>query len=215
MKTPSSLAAVLLAAATAAAPTLAHSQSTATSSPRNENDLTLYAGYRFGGELTDINTGNSWELTEGTSYALAADFGLSRNTQWELFVSHRSGALKASGLFSPVVNNIGLDVTYYHIGGTYFAEQVGRGFYLVGGLGATQLSPDQAGLNSETRFSFNIGGGYMISATKHVAVKLEARGFVTLLNSSGGMFCSGGCVVQIKGTTMTQGEILAGITARF
>jgi hypothetical protein len=29
------------------------------------------------------------------------------------------------------------------------------------------------------------------------------------------MFCSGGCVVQLKGDTLTQVDVLAGITARF
>lgn len=55
----------------------------------------------------------------------------------------------------------------------------------------------------------------MIPLARHVAIKLEARGFATLVNSSGGFFCSGGCVVQIKGETMTQGEVMAGLSARF
>lgn len=204
---PAALAALL--------PGIVQAQTAPARPPEKESNLTFYAGYRFGGELTDVATDDKWEVTEGGSYAVAADFGLSRNTQWELFVSHRSADLKASGLFSPVVNDFGLDITYYHIGGTYFPEQVGRGFYVVGGLGATRLSPQQSGLDSETRFSFNIGGGYMIPATKHVGIRLEARGFVTLLDSSGGMFCSGGCVVQVKGTTMTQGELSAGLAVRF
>lgn len=208
-------AVMALAALAAALPALAQSPPAPASASYRESDFTLYAGYRFGGELTDVTTGNTWQLTEGPAYSLAADFPLSPNTQWELFLSRRNSALKASGLFSPVVDNVGLDITYFHVGGTYFADQVGRGVYGVGGLGATQLSPQQAGLNSETHFSFNLGIGYMIPATKHVAVKLEARGYVTLLDSSGGMFCSGGCVVQVKGTTMTQGEVMAGLTARF
>ena len=198
-----------------ALPVVAHGQPAPQNAPEKETNITLYAGYRFGGELTDVTADNTWKVTEGSSYALAADFGLSRNTQWELFVSHRSANLKASGLFAPVVNDIGLDITYYQIGGTWFPEQVGRGFYLVGGLGAAYLSPQQAGLSSETHFAFNLGGGYMVPLTKHIGLRLEGRGFVTLLDSSGGMFCSGGCVVQVKGTTMTQGEALLGITARF
>ncbi|HEX6570618.1 MAG TPA: hypothetical protein VF055_01255, partial [Steroidobacteraceae bacterium] len=167
-----------------------------------------------GGEFTDVATNKDWELTDGGSFALAADFGISPQTQWELFISHRSSALKASG-FSPVVDNIGLDVTYFHLGGTYFVEQVGRGFYVVGGLGLTHFDPRESGLNSETRPSLNLGVGFMLPLGKHVGVKLEARGFATLINSSSAMFCSGGCVVQIKGDTLGQGELLAGIAARF
>jgi len=206
------IALAILTMMTIAFSPIAHAQGTSGSA--SENNLTVYAGYRFGGGLTDVNTGKSWALTEGPAYSLAADFGIDRQTQWELFVSHRNTALKASG-FSPIADNIGLGVTYYHVGGTCFVERVGRGVYAVGGLGATNFSPRESGLNSETRFSLNVGFGYMVPLAKQVALKLEARGYVTLVNSSGGFFCSGGCVVQVKGDTFTQGEVMAGISARF
>jgi hypothetical protein len=210
MATPRRAVAALLAAVVLPISTLASAQAPAGA----ETNVTLYGGYRFGGELKDVTTDKTWQFTDGPAYSLAADFPLSRYTQWEIFVSHRSTALKANG-FAPIANNIGLDVTYVHVGGTYFPHGVGQGFYGVGGLGATQLSPDQSGLNSATRFSLNLGAGYMIPIFEHVALKLEARGFVTILNSSGSMFCSGGCVVQVKGSTLTQGELMAGIAARF
>lgn len=182
---------------------------------QSENNLTVYAGYRFGGGFTDVNTGKTWETTDGVAYAIAADFAIDRRTQWEIFISHRNSALKASG-FSPVADNIGLGITYFHVGGTYFFDQeVGRGGYVVGGIGLTNFSPSQSSLNSETRFSLNVGVGYMVPLAKSVAVKLEARGYATLVDSSGGFFCSGGCVVQVSGTTFTQGEVMVGISARF
>src|SRR4051812_41219548 len=177
-----------------------------------ESGVTLYGGYRFGGQLTDATAGKAWEFTDGASYALAVDFGINRQTQYELFISHRRSGLKSSG-FSPIVDNIGIDITYFHFGGTYFPGQVGEGFYVVGGLGATHFAPRDYGLSSETKPSLNLGAGFMIPLGKHMGVKLEARGFATLVNNSGGMFCSGGCVVQIKGDTITQGELLAGFSA--
>jgi hypothetical protein len=205
----------VLAAGAMALPPSADAQSGAGSAPGSENNLTVYGGYRFGGGFTDVTTGKTWEMTDGPAYAVAADFAIDRRTQWEIFISHRSSALKASG-FSPAADDIGLGITYYHLGGTYFFDQeVGRGGYAVGGLGLTNFSPSLSGLNSETRFSLNFGFGYMIPMAKYVALKLEARGYVTLVDSSGGFFCSGGCVVQVKGSTFTQGEVMAGIAARF
>lgn len=206
--------ALVMPAMVSVIPTSAHAQSTTGSAPEKQNNITAYAGYRFGGGFTDVTTGKTWELTDGPAYSLAADFGIDRQTQWELFIGHRNSALKASG-FSPVADDIALGITYYHLGGTYFIEEVGRGAYVVGGLGATNFSPQESGLHSETRFSLNVGFGYMIPLGKYLAVKLEARGFATLVNSSGGFFCSGGCVVQVKGSTITQGEAMAGISARF
>ena len=183
--------------------------------PAKESNLTLYAGYRFSSGLSTDN-GGSWQLTEGPSFAVAADFGIDSKTQWELLVSYRNSTLKASG-FSPVApfsDKIHLGVTYYHVGGTYFVDNIGKGVYVVGGLGATHFQPG-GDLSSELRFSLNLGVGYMIPLGKTLAVKLEGRGYVTLINSSGGFLCSGGCVVQVKGDTLTQGEVMAGLAWRF
>jgi len=195
-------------------PMSAHAQGKAGSAPEKEDNITVYAGYRFGGGFTDVNTGKTWELTEGPSFAVAADFGIDHQTQWEIFLSHRSSALRASG-FSPAADNIGLGVTYLHLGGTYFVDRVGKGVYVMGGLGLTHFDPSDNSLSSEIRGSLNLGVGYMIPLGQRLAVKLEGRGYATLINSSGGFLCSGGCVVQIKGDLLTQGELLAGIVARF
>ena len=209
----SSLAIGILAVLTVTAvPAGARAQSAPAPAP--QNNLTVYGGYSFGGGFTDVTTGKSWEMSEGPAFSVAADFGIDRNTQWELFVGYRNSALRASG-FSPTANDIGVGITYIQLGGTYFVEQVGRGGYVVGGLGLTNFSPEPAGLGSETRFSLNLGFGYMIPLGSYLALKLEGRGYVTLIDSSSGFFCSGGCVVQIKGSTFTQGEVMAGIAARF
>jgi len=182
--------------------------------PAKDSNFTVYGGYRFSGGLSTDN--GSWELTEGPSFAVAANFGIDSKTQWELLVSYRNSSLKASG-FSPVApfsDKIHLGVTYYHVGGTYFVDNVGKGVYVVGGLGATHFQPG-GDLSSELRFSLNLGVGYMIPLGQTLAVKLEGRGYLTLVNSSGGFLCSGGCVVQVKGDTLTQGELLAGLAWRF
>jgi hypothetical protein len=207
-----------MAAALAVAGTLlpvAASAQQVPSTPARENGITVHGGARFGGSFIDANTTQTWELHDGGSIAGALDFGIDRQTQFQLFVGHQNSSLKASG-FAPTVDNFGLDVTYYHMGGTYFFEQVGRGAYVVGGLGATVLKPEQSGLNSETKASGNIGIGYMIPLGRHFVVRFEARGYGTLINNSGGLFCGGGgCAVSIKGQTFTQGEVLAGVSLRF
>jgi hypothetical protein len=47
------------------------------------------------------------------------------------------------------------------------------------------------------------------------AVRVEARGYATLVNSNSGVFCSGGCVVSISGDTVSQGEVMLGLSTRF
>ena len=203
----------LLILAAVAIPGSAFAQAAAGAAPPKDSGVTVYGGYRFSSGFTDVNTGKTWELTEGPSFAVAADFAIDSKSQWEIFISHRNSSLRASG-FSPVADNISLGVTYYHVGGTYFVDNIGKGVYVMGGLGATHFDPG-ADLSSAMRFSLNLGVGYMIPLGKTFAVKLEGRGYVTLVNSSGGFLCSGGCVVQIKGSTLTEGEALAGLVMRF
>jgi hypothetical protein len=181
---------------------------------QSENGLTLYAGYRFGGEFTDVNTEQPWEFTDGGSFAVSLARSIDPQRQYEFFVSHRNGALKPPGL-SAVTSNVSLAVTYYHIGGNYFPDGLGKGVYLAGGLGLTHLDPREAGLNSETRFSLSLAFGYMIPAGKNFGFKLEARGYATLVDSTTAIFCSGGCIIQVKGDSFTQVDVLAGLSARF
>ena len=63
----------------------------------------------------------------------------------------------------------------------------------------------------------NIGIGWMVPLGVHVGIKLEARGYGILLNHNGALFCGGnsGCTVAIKGTALFEGEVLAGLAARF
>jgi hypothetical protein len=203
-------------AAAAAAPGIASSQEKAAGTPRPESSVTLYAGHRFGGGVTDVATNAARPFSEGTAYSMALDFGQkqSADRQWQLFLSRRSSALEGSG--GPGGTDIPLHITYLHVGGTYFREELGRGVYGVGGVGLTELSPQQSGLDSEIRFSGNFGAGYMIPVGKHVGLRLEGRVYLTLLNAAGGhLFCSGTCSAQAKGTFFTQAELMAGVSARF
>lgn len=204
----------LLVVLMAAPAQYAHAQAAAT--PKKESSVTVYGGYRFGGTLTDETTNSTITLDDGSSYALAIDIGLDAQTQLEFFYSQQKTAL-TSGAFSSTVNNIPLTFYNYQFGGTYFIEEVGRGLYVVGGLGATNAKPDQAGLNSETYFSGNLGVGWMVPIGQHVGIRFEARGYGILLDDDSSMFCgsNAGCTVAIKGNAVYEGEVLVGLAIRF
>ncbi|HEX5092580.1 MAG TPA: outer membrane beta-barrel protein [Burkholderiales bacterium] len=178
------------------------------------NDVTIYAGYRFGGDLTDVATQDKWEASEAGSFALALGLGVDAWRQYQLFFSRYRGALQPGGFLTPVTQ-IGLSITYLHFGGTYFFEPTGSGPYVAGGLGLTNFDPSEPGFGSETRFSMSIAAGYQLPLSPRFALRLEGRGYATLVNSGSSFLCSGGCVVQIQGDTFAQGEVLAGLAVRF
>lgn len=192
----------------------AHAQTAA--GPTKESSVTLYGGYRFGGKLTEVTTRSTVNLASGGSYALAVDIGLDRQSQLQLFYSHQDSALTSSA-FSPKANNVGLTLHNYHLGGTYFIDEVGKGLYVVGGIGGTTAQPDRNDLNAETFFSGNLGIGWMIPLGRYVGIRFEARGYGILVHNSSALFCGSntGCVFGIKGEGVYTGEALVGLSVRF
>jgi hypothetical protein len=186
------------------------------SSEKHNSSVTVYGGDRFAGSVSDSATDSTINLENGASEAVALDIGLDQNTQVEVFYSQQKSAL-TSGAFSSRANNIGLTLYNYQIGGTNFIEEVGRGLYVVGGLGGTTVKPDRSDLESETFFSGNVGLGWMVPLGARVGLRFEARGYGILLNNKSAIFCGSttGCTIAIKGNALFQGEALAGISARF
>ena len=181
-----------------------------------ESGITAYGGYGFGGSFTDATTGQALHLQDGPGYAVALDFGLDTRSQLELFYNHQQTSVQtAPG--APVAGSVGLGLNYLHIGGTYFADEMGPGGYVVGGIGVTYMSPSLNGFGSETLFSMNLGVGYLMPLGKRLGIRFEGRGYATLLSNNGGLFCGGnkGCVITISGPALYQAEGLVGLSLRF
>jgi hypothetical protein len=178
-----------------------------------DNGAFAFGGWRAGGGFEDSATRERLQLADRGAASIAIDFGIDGARQLELFVSRQRTRLETlPGGTQPFP----LTVTYLHIGGTNFFEgPIGRGPYVAGGLGATMFAPGLDGFRSETRPSLAVGVGYLLPLAGPLALRVELRVYATLVNSSGGLFCSGGCVLTIRGDSLTQGEILIGLGARF
>jgi len=178
--------------------------------------VTLYGGARAGGEFIDQNAGDATvKLDSGFAGALSFEWLLADGRQAQLLYSYQRSALPGS--VANGTGDIGVNISYLHIGGRVFFDgtDIESGSYLVGGLGITHLSPSLHGLSSEVRPSMNLGLGYQWMLSKQLAVRTEVRGYATLVHSSGGFFCNGGCVVAIRGDTMLQVEGLVGLSYGF
>jgi hypothetical protein len=178
-----------------------------------QNALTLYGGYRGGGSFQQTTSPfDSISLQSSPSGSISLDFGLDAMRQVQVFASYQSTELEAT----PTTPVVPMTVGYLHLGGTnYFEGAVGRGAYVVGGLGVTRLAPGLSGLSAEYRPSMNLGLGYQWPITAALSLRTELRGYFTLVNSDSSLFCSGGCVVSIKGDGLTQVEGLLGLSLAF
>ena len=181
-----------------------------------QSSVTLYGGARGGGEFTDQSHGDTTvRLDSGGAASASFDWVFSDGRQGQVFYSYQRSSLPGS--VANQVGNITVNISYLHLGGRAFLEEGynASGSYVVGGLGITQLSPSLSGLSSEIRPSLNVGVGYQWMLARNVALRTELRSYVTLINSSGGFFCSGGCVVKIRGDSMVQLEGMVGVSFGF
>ncbi len=174
--------------------------------------FTLFAGYQFGGGFTDQTSGESIDLREGANYGASLDFPLDGSSELQIFYNHQSTRF-TPWPYPDSSDQLRLD--YLHIGGTYFPDELGHGVYVVGGVGATRMTPDAAGLNPATKLSMNLGVGYLLPLSKNIGVRFEARGFFTAVGGHTSVFCSGGCVASLTASAVSQGDLLVGISARF
>lgn len=182
-------------------------------------ELTPYGGYRVGGEFEETGGDLSIDLNDNGSYGFIFNARHSPVTQWEILYSRQETSADTSGLglSDPTLN---LSVEYLHAGGTYLWEGEHVRPYLAATLGATHVNVSTAGYDSDTFFSFSLGLGLQLRPTSRLGIRLEARGFGTLLDADTDLFCQIGptnniCAIRIEGTLMWQFEAFAGIVLRF
>ncbi len=209
----SRIAAAALVALGALAPATARSQGTS---------LTLQGGWRGGGSFIEAPSGavRSVEPSPVLSVSLERAIDASRAVQFhvsyqdtEVFAAPPAGTPLSA---ATPVTRLPLRLTTVHLGGTnFFDGPIGRGAFVAGGLGATFMSPGLAGTSTEAFLSLSVGIGYMWALAPNVALRVEARGLLVAVNGEGTLFCSGGCVVSLRGDAFLQGDVQAGLVIRF
>lgn len=179
---------------------------------RAQVSITLFAGYSGSDGVENVTTSTDASVKSAASYGVTLGTTLDPSRELQLQFAQQSTTLSPGGGAAP----FDLTIRYLHVGGTVFVDRpVGPGLYAVGGVGATQFSPGSGGYGTEFKPSINVGLGYYIPLGERFALRAEARGYLTFVNSSGGFLCSGGCVVVLSSEAFTQYEARIGLMARF
>ena len=130
------------------------------SSPGNF-EITPYGGFRFGGSFEDIDLDQSADVDDDATFGLILNLRESGNTQWELIYSQQNTSVDTTE-FSFSEPSLDVDFQSLQIGGTYMGEgQLARP-YVAATLGGTYISPGSSELDSDTFWSFSIGGGLQV-----------------------------------------------------
>jgi len=179
--------------------------------------VAAHAGYRAGGGLEDATTGDDRDLDDGASFALALElrYGKGDDRYLQLWYSRQGSSVNDS------IADHDVDIEYLHFGGTV---PIGNGDkaqgYLALAIGATRFSPSGAGASDLTRFSGSLGLGAAMPVSDHAAIRIEARGYMTLVDTNTAIFCrsddgSGFCRIIASGSAILQAELLMGLAVRF
>ena len=175
-------------------------------------EITPFIGWRTSSSLEEVNTGETINVNETDSFGFILSMKQSKDTTYDFLFSRQNTELQPST--SPS-NTESIRIDYYQIGGTvvYHVDKLHP--YVTGGLGATHISPANDDLSTETKFSLSVGGGLKVPLGQRVGLRLEARGYGTVVSSGGTILCSGGCVAQFKGSLYMQFEASAGLSIAF
>lgn len=182
----------------------------------NDFEITPFIGYMSGGKFEDPTDNSDRDLEADTLFGVFADMvaGVPER-HYELLYAQQSSTVKGGA-------PIDMDVQYLHIGGTVgYADTVAYVLPYFGvTFGAARFSPDADGLDDETKLSFSVGGGMKMPITDHIGLRLDARAFITLLDSDSELFCvsdaaGAGCAISARSGTFLQYAAGLGIVAAF
>ena len=180
-------------------------------------EITPFAGLRAGGDFELDTPSRKVDVDDSGSLALALNYRIDEVSQYELFYSRQATSVEPD----PLLGTVDVDIEYLQLGGTVAMSDPHRFVpYLVGGLGATRFNADSAEADDETRFSISLGGGVRVPFSERFSVRVEGRGYLTLVDTDTAFFCrsdEGGALCRIRGSgsTFLQFELLAGAAFAF
>lgn len=184
-----------------------------------EVEVTPIIGYAFGGSFEGTVNETDLDFADACNFGFIIglkDTNKSGGAYYELLYSRQSTHLKNSFYLMPPENpsNIDFDVNYLHIGGRYGTEGKRINPYVAAGIGATYFDPEQG--DSETKFSFSIGAGAIVPLTERLKLRFEGRGFGTVFNGRGAIFCdNNNCLVHVSGDLLWQFSAFTGVVFSF
>ena len=177
-------------------------------------ELAPFAGLQFGGHLYSPNLASSFSIDESAVFGATLDVALDENWRVEVLFSRQDTELRARQAGAPRFPQI---VERYMVG---IEEEHGPHgpfrFFGVALLGATRLAPGLSGADSELRFAVGLSLGAKVPASSRVGFRFEARGFYTVVESGGAVYCTNGtCLFQFSGSGIWQGDVTAALVVRF
>lgn len=168
------------------------------------------AGWGFGGSVREVAADQSRSFEAVPVYGGALDIRVGEGWYTELYASRQETRLE--GGLTP---SIDVTMDRYLIG---IQQEKGSAQLRCHGtfyVGATRFAP-AGGFDATTKFTGGAGLGFKAFFTRNIGLRVEARGFYTLVQSEGGVACvNGQCLFAFSGSGLWQGDIGGGLVLAF
>lgn len=182
------------------------------------NEIAGFAGFRFGGGVTDVITRAQIDINGGVGFGGALAIGLGEDSKVEALVTTSTTRLDTS--VGDRDERLNLRVDYYHLGLIQEVDADALQPFAGVSAGITRFSPETGDAESGTRFSIGavLGGKYFFS--RNVGLRVDGRVFLTFVDDAAGIFCGEGpiegeCSFTYGGNSLWQGEATAGLVIAF
>ena len=183
-------------------------------------EVTPFAGYRMGGQVEAEDENLDIRLEDSASYGLIFTGRYNNETEWEVLYSNQQTTSRISDSLTGEESIFDFESHILQLGGTYLFAGEKVIPYMAFTLGGTHIRTRSLQDESDTFLSGSFGLGLKFLPHSRVGLRLEARAYGTLINSSTEIFCSTGpdanvCAIRLKGDLVGQIETFAGISIRF
>jgi hypothetical protein len=179
-------------------------------------EISPFYGYRVGGSISQVSAGPVVDDDGGPSFGVTVNvvFGsLTDGLKLEGVYSHEEARLKIdTGPFDPP-GEARAEVDQILVGGTRDLTDGRARPFLSGLLGITRYAVPG---DTEVRFAIGVGTGLKAYFTRNLGLRLDARGYMTIVNLGGAGVCGGfGCAIAFDVSPAFQADLTAGLIVAF
>jgi hypothetical protein len=178
-------------------------------------EISPFGGYRVGGSIAEVDGRIVADDDGGPSVGVVVDVVFGSPTDGlkveGVFSRERARLKLRGGLFDPP-SYAWVTVDQLLVGGIQELSDGRARPFLSGLLGITRYA---APGDTEVRFAVGMGAGAKFFVTRNVGLRLDARGYMTIIDLSGSAVCAGGCVIGFSVNPAFQGDFTAGLIVAF
>jgi hypothetical protein len=169
------------------------------------------AAWGGGGSVREVALDQNRSFEAAPVYGGALDIRIGADGWYTELYASRSESRLEGGITPPI--DVTMDRYLIGIQQEKGSEQLrAHGTFY---LGATRFAPG-GGFDATTKFTGGAALGFKAFFTRNIGLRVEARGFYTLVQSEGGVACvNGQCLFAFSGSGLWQGDIGGGLVLAF